>query len=96
MNAGSQSELQFENEHFRAVKWTIEPNGAIPMHRHEHAYVVVPMITQRMHVVQANGSELVNDLVEGQSYTRPAGSEHQVENRNSDSEIVFIEIERLT
>jgi len=94
-STGSYGEVQVENEHFRVTKWTIDPGGAIPMHRHEHEYVVVPLVTATMHVVNADGSEIVADLVAGQSYTRPAGSEHRVENRAGDSPIVFVEAERL-
>jgi mannose-6-phosphate isomerase-like protein (cupin superfamily) len=48
-----------------------------------------------MHVVNADGSEIAARLTAGQSYTRPAGSEHQVENRDSSAPVVFVEVERL-
>lgn len=95
MSTGSTGELQLETEHFRVMKWTIAPGGVIPMHRHDFEYVVVPMVTDRMHVVTAEGEEIVAELVAGTSYTRAAGSEHQVENRGGASNIVFVEIERL-
>lgn len=91
----SRSVVQLENDHFRVTKWTIEPSGVIPMHRHDHDYVVIPLVTQSMHVVNADGSEIVADLVAGQGYSRPAGSEHRVENREPSQEISFIEVERL-
>lgn len=93
---GSHGEVQLENEHFRVTRWTIEPGGAIPLHRHDHEYVVVPLVTGTMHVVAADGGLAVSDLVEGASYTRPAGSEHRIENRASDSPVVFVEVERLS
>ncbi|MFV8162742.1 cupin domain-containing protein [Mycobacterium sp. 134] len=95
MTTGSRGEVQLENDWFRVTKWTIEPGGAIPMHRHEHEYVVVPMVTDTMHVVTADGIEIVAELVAGQSYSRPAGSEHTVENRGDVETIVFVEVERL-
>lgn len=95
MSTGARSEVQLDNDQFRVTKWTITPGGTIPMHRHEYEYVVVPMVTDRIHVVTAEGEEIVAELVAGNSYTRPAGSEHQVENRGSTSDIVFIEVERL-
>ena len=95
MSTGSHAEVQLENEHFRVTKWTIEPGGHIPMHVHEHEYVVVPMVSDTMHVVNGDGGEIVAELVAGQSYTRPAGSEHRVENRISASDVVFVEVERL-
>ncbi|WP_066898991.1 cupin domain-containing protein [Mycolicibacterium houstonense] len=95
-STGSRGEIQLENDLFRVTKWTIEPGGAIPMHRHEHEYVVVPLVTDTMHVVTADGVEIVANLVAGQSYSRPAGSEHTVENRGNRDSIVFVEVERLT
>ncbi|GAA1600174.1 cupin domain-containing protein [Leucobacter chromiireducens] len=95
MSTGSHGEVQLENEHFRVTKWTIEPGGVIPMHRHEYEYVVIPLVTDTMHVTNADGSEIVAELTTGQSYTRPAGSEHQVENRSSASDVVFVEVEKL-
>ena len=95
MNTRSHAEVQLENEHFRVTKWTIESGGIIPMHRHDHEYVVVPLVTQNIHVTNADGTEDVSELVLGQSYTRPAGSEHQVENREPHQNVVFIEVEAL-
>lgn len=95
MSTGSHGDIQLENEHFRVTRWTIQPGGAIPMHRHEHEYVVVPLVTDTMHVTNTDGSEIVAELTAGQSYTRPAGSEHRVENRTSAAPIVFVEVERL-
>ncbi|BDY26516.1 MULTISPECIES: cupin domain-containing protein [Mycolicibacterium] len=96
MTTGSIGELQLRNDQFRVTKWTIEPGGAIPMHRHEYEYVVVPLVTDTMHVVTADGDEIVAELVAGQSYSRPAGSEHTVENRGDTEAIVFVEVERLS
>ncbi|MCA0379158.1 MAG: cupin [Actinobacteria bacterium] len=95
MSTGSHAELQLENDVFRVTKWTIEPGGHIPMHRHEYEYVVIPMVTDSMHVVNADGSEFDAALVTGQSYTRAAGAEHQIENRTSANAVVFVEVERL-
>lgn len=96
MTTGSHGEVQLENDWFRVTQWTIEPGGAIPMHRHDHEYVVVPLVTDTMHVVTADGTEIVSELVAGQSYSRPAGSEHTVENRGDLNPIVFVEVERLS
>ncbi|MGO3146773.1 MAG: cupin domain-containing protein [Leucobacter sp.] len=96
LHTGSHADLQLENDQFRVTKWTIEPNGAIPMHRHDYEYVVVPLVTATMHVVNADGSLIVAELVTGQSYTRPAGAEHQVENRGTSEAVIFVEVERLS
>ena len=96
MTTGAHSETQLENAHFRVTKWTIDPGGVIPMHVHEHEYVVVPMVNDTMHVTNADGSEIVAELTAGVSYTRPAGSEHRVENRTSAAPVVFVDIEKLS
>ena len=96
METGSRGEVQLENERFRVTKWTIDPGGEIPMHRHDYDYVVVPLVTDTMHVRTAEGAEIVTELVAGQSYTRPAGSEHVVQNRGARDAIVFVEVERLS
>lgn len=93
---GSYSEIQLENQFFRVVKWVIEPLGSIPMHKHEYEYVVVPMMTGTMHVINADGSQITADLSEGVSYTRPSGAEHTIENRSDTQTVVFVEVERLS
>jgi len=93
--SGSQGEVQLDNELFRVTKWTIEPGGAIPMHRHDYDYVVVPLVSATMHVTDDDGTEIVAELVEGQSYSRGAGATHVVENRNESGLIAFVEVERL-
>ncbi|MBP6684325.1 MAG: cupin [Leucobacter sp.] len=96
MSAGSHGDVQLENEHFRVTQWTIEPGGAIPMHRHDFEYVVIPLVTDTMRVTNADGSVIEAKLETGVSYTRPAGSEHLVENPHSASNIVFVEVEKLS
>lgn len=92
---GSNAEIQLENEHFRVTQWTIEPGGVIPMHVHDYEYVVVPLVTGSMHVVQADGSEFEAELELGKSYSRPRGSEHRIENRHHSNVVTFVEVERL-
>lgn len=92
---GSTGTVQLENERFRVTEWVIQPGGHIPMHEHHHDYVVVPMVTANMHVCNADGSEFVADLVAGQSYARDRGAEHRIENRSSDTTVVFVEVERI-
>lgn len=95
MSTGSHSEVQLENEHFRVTRWTIEPGGTIPMHRHEYEYVVVPLVTAAMHVRTVDGAEFVTELQTGTSYSRPSGSEHEISNPEGDEPIIFVEVERL-
>ncbi|WP_209324247.1 cupin [Brevibacterium renqingii] len=94
-DTGSTGEVQLDNGVFRVTKWTIRPEGVIPMHRHEHEYVVVPMVTDTMLVRNSDGTEIRAELEAGVSYTRPAGSEHEVSNPGGSADVVFVEIERL-
>ncbi|EKU46621.1 cupin domain-containing protein [Brevibacterium casei] len=94
-DTGATGEVQLDNGIFRVTRWTIEPGGVIPMHRHEHEYVVVPMVTDTMHVRNSGGTELTAELHAGVSYTRPAGSEHEVSNPDGEDAVIFVEVERL-
>jgi len=89
------AEVHIENDGFRVTKWTIEPGGSIPMHQHDFDYVVVPLVTDTMHVVNADGTEMVVPIETSVPYTHNAGAEHTVENRGSNV-IEFIEVEKLT
>jgi mannose-6-phosphate isomerase-like protein (cupin superfamily) len=87
-------EMQIDNGVFRVTKWTIQPDDAISMHVHEFAYVVVPLVDDEMHVMNADGSEVVAQIRIGDSYSRPAGAEHTVLNRGGNT-IAFVEIEKI-
>ena len=91
---GSTSEVVHEDAHFRTTKWTISPGGTIPMHRHEHEYVVVPLSENVMHVTTAEGEVIEARMLPGTAYGRPKGTEHRCDNRGDD-DIVFIEVESL-
>ncbi|MDN6373979.1 MAG: cupin [Brevibacterium aurantiacum] len=94
-STGSTGEVQLDNGVFRVTKWTIEPDGVIPMHKHDYEYVVVPMVTDTMRVRNSDGTEIVAELEAGVSYTRAAGGEHEVSNPNGTADVVFVEVERL-
>lgn len=80
-----------DNARVRVTEWRFAPGAATGFHRHEWAYVVVPMTTGRLAATGPAGDS-VNELVAGQPYYRPAGVEHDVRNANA-HEFVFIEIE---
>ncbi|KKI16753.1 MULTISPECIES: cupin [unclassified Leucobacter] len=94
--SGSHSEVQFENERFRVTKWTIDPGGHIPMHRHDFDYVVVPLLPGRVRIDFADGSSTEAEQVPGGSYAREAGAEHRLTNLSSTSPVLFVETERLS
>ncbi len=86
------ADTQIDTDTLVVTKWTIPPGEAIPMHLHEHDYVVVPLVTATMHLTGPNGDEIVSHLQQGRTYHRQAGAEHRVAN-HGDSTIEFVEVE---
>ena len=83
--------VAIDNERVRVTEWRFAPGAATGFHRHEYAYVVVPMTTGRLAITDSAGVR-VAELVTGAPYFRPAGVEHDVRNANA-YEFVFVEIE---
>lgn len=84
--------VQVETDRVRVTEWRFPPGTATGYHRHEHDYVIVPIVPGRLTMVGPDGSEMAADLALGKSYARLAGVEHDVVN-NTDAEIAFVEIE---
>lgn len=83
--------VQIDDAVVRVTEWRFSPGAATGWHRHEFPYVVVPLTTGRLGITGREGSTTA-ELVAGQSYARPAGVEHDVQNVN-DLEFVFVEVE---
>jgi quercetin dioxygenase-like cupin family protein len=83
--------VRIDNERVRVTEWRFAAGARTGPHRHELAYVVVPLTTGRLAATGPAGDTL-SELVAGQPYFRPAGVEHDVRNAN-DFEFAFIEIE---
>jgi quercetin dioxygenase-like cupin family protein len=83
--------VKVDNERVRVTEWRFAAGAHTGHHRHDLAYVVVPLTTGRLAATGPAG-DTVNELVAGQPYFRPAGAEHDVRNAN-DYEFAFIEIE---
>jgi quercetin dioxygenase-like cupin family protein len=83
--------VKVDNDRVRVTEWRFAAGARTGHHRHELAYVVVPLTTGRLAATGPAGDTL-SDLVAGQPYFRPAGTEHDVRNAN-DHEFAFIEIE---
>ena len=84
--------VQIDNDDVRVTEWRFAPGTATGHHRHEYSYVVVPLTTGRLTIIDPDGTTASAELRAGQPYFRPAGVEHDVLNAN-DFEFVFIEIE---
>jgi len=83
--------VRIDNERVRVTEWRFAPGANTGPHRHELAYVVVPLTTGRL-AATGPAVDTLNELVAGQPYFRPAGVEHDVRNANN-FEFAFIEIE---
>jgi beta-alanine degradation protein BauB len=83
--------VQIDNPRVRVTQWRFAPGAETRWHRHAHDYVVVPMTTGKLMIVDNDGAWHSN-LTAGVSYTRQIGVEHNVINDN-DFEFVFLEIE---
>jgi quercetin dioxygenase-like cupin family protein len=84
--------VQVDNARTRVTEWRFAPGAATGFHRHTYDYVVVPLNTGSLTLVDAAGNESVAELVAGQSYFREAGVEHDVINANPFA-FKFVEIE---
>ena len=83
--------VQIDTERVRVTEWRFAPGAHTGHHRHEYAYVVVPMTTGTL-AIRSRDGETMAQLTAGVSYHREAGVEHDVINANP-GEFVFIEIE---
>jgi beta-alanine degradation protein BauB len=84
--------VQLDNDHFCVTEWRFAPGASTGWHKHTYDYVVVPMTTGQLTITTADET-FTADLTAGESYSRVAGTEHDVLNSN-DYDFVFIEIER--
>ena len=83
--------VQIDNERVVVTQWRFAPGAETGYHVHARDYVVVPMTSGTLRLVEPDGVRDV-DLVAGASYARAAGVAHNVVNIN-DYEFSFIEIE---
>ena len=83
--------LQIENERVIVTEWRFAPGAETGHHVHARDYVVVPMTTGLLRLVDPTGTREV-ELKAGVSYARLAGVAHNVININA-YEFSFIEIE---
>lgn len=85
------STVFIDNERVTVTEWRFAPGASTGWHRHEHDYVIVPLMDGRLKLLTAAG-ESFGEMKAGVPYFREAGVEHDVINAN-DAEYAFIEIE---
>jgi beta-alanine degradation protein BauB len=83
--------VQVDNERVIVTEWRFAPGADTGHHVHAHDYVVVPLTSGTLRLVDSDG---VRDaaLTAGVSYARLAGVAHNVINVN-EHEFRFVEIE---
>jgi beta-alanine degradation protein BauB len=80
-----------ETERVIITEWRLAPGAETGWHRHAHDYVVVCLTAGTLLAETADGN-VETPLRFGQTYSRPAGVEHNIVNAN-EHEFVFVEIE---
>ena len=82
-----------DNNRVRVTEWRFAQRGDnTGWHRHEYDYVIVPITTGQLKIIDAQGEANFSQLESGVSYFRNAGVEHDVINAN-DHEFSFVEVE---
>ncbi len=83
--------VQIDNERVRATLWTFAPGAETGQHVHAYDYVVVPLTSGTLRLLEAGGARDAQ-LTAGIAYDRPAGVNHNVINANP-YEFRFLEVE---
>jgi beta-alanine degradation protein BauB len=83
--------VQRDDDDTRITRWDFAPGAVTGFHRHSWPYFVI-MLTEGVLRVDVEGTVTDVPLLQGQSYQRPAGIEHDVMN-GSPHPIAFVEIE---
>ena len=88
----AKANVMIDNQKTRVTEWTFEVGDETGQHIHEYDYVVVPMLTGSLRIVDKNDNSTISELSEGISYFRKKGVAHNVIN-NNDFPFKFVEIE---
>lgn len=86
--------IKIEEPYVRVTEYRFAPGAQTGWHRHQHDYVVVPLLDGQLTLEQPGGASRIAELLTHQPYARNAGVEHNVINSNS-YEFAFLEIELL-
>ena len=88
----AQPTVQIDNEFVKVTEWFFPPKSETGKHIHQMDYVVVPMTTGELTIVDSKGNISKASLISGKSYSRKVGVNHNVIN-NNDFDFTFIEVE---
>ncbi len=91
MTATATAKIHVDNDRVIVTEWRFAPGANTGWHRHEHDYVVVPLMDGKVKLETKEGTSMA-EMKKGAPYFRKVGVEHDVINAN-DGEYAFIEIE---
>ena len=92
MSGNATPTIQTDNDRVRVTEWRFAPGAETGFHIHEMDYVIVPIVSGRLKLVEPDRAESIAELTAGVSYFRKAGVHHNVINDN-EFEIAFVEVE---
>jgi quercetin dioxygenase-like cupin family protein len=91
MNGTAKATTFIDNDKVIVTEFRFAPGANTGWHRHEHDYVVVPLMDGRLKLETKTGTNFA-EMKKGVPYYRSEGVEHDVINA-TDGEYAFIEIE---
>ncbi|OUU75363.1 MAG: hypothetical protein CBC29_03440 [Methylococcaceae bacterium TMED69] len=86
------SSKQLETDVVKVTRWDFAPYSETGWHIHDFDYIVIPVISGQLTIINPDGLSTKFDIFQGNSYNRRAGVEHNVQNL-TDNKISFLEIE---
>jgi len=84
--------VHVDNERVRVTEWRFAEGATTGHHRHEFAYVIVPLADGALRITLPDGSVSEAPMARGKSYYRDAGVEHDVQSAGA-GPFAFVEIE---
>ena len=93
MSGEARVTVQLDDERLRVTRFDMAPGDRIAWHHHDLDYLVVPIVDGDLQVVAAGGISPQRTRA-GESYSREAGTEHELV--NGPRPYAFIEIEFKT
>jgi mannose-6-phosphate isomerase-like protein (cupin superfamily) len=84
--------VMVDNDKVRVTEWVFAPGAATGWHVHEMDYVITPVTSQPVDLVDGEGKVTRAEMKAGVSYFREAGVAHDVINAG-EGELRFVETE---
>lgn len=92
MRQQATSVTHIDDTRFRATEWRFAPGAETGWHRHDHDYVIVPLVDGVLELEEPGGVTRRAELQRHIPYSRAVGIEHNVINGGSEA-LAFLEVE---